>query len=207
VRKLRAPFHRRSDLIRYWEQRARAHGRRAVLNISYSDEEYEAVTRMQERELFPHLRAALHGSEEVVLDLGCGPGRFTPSLASIIGGTAVGVDPIQAFLDAAPWSPFVEYRRSSGRDIPMPDASVDVVWCCLVLGGIRDLDQTVSEIRRVARPGCLLFVVENTTETDDRAHWFYRSVAEYQRAFGVPLRHVHDYEDQGERISVMVGRL
>src|SRR5947208_7202047 len=85
VRMIRGKFFgRKPDLIAFWEERAKNHGRRSVLNTSHSEDEYDQVTEMQKREIFPHLVSALKGTEKVVLDFGCGPGRFTGSLASLI---------------------------------------------------------------------------------------------------------------------------
>jgi SAM-dependent methyltransferase len=195
--------------IQQWEDRARRFGARAVLNLGHSEDEIPAVTEFQRRELYPLFRAALRGDERLVLDLGSGPGRFTPDLAEMIGGRAVGVDPIQRFLDLAPPHPRVEYRLMTEGQIPLDAECVDAVWICLVLGGIHGpvLTATVTEIRRVLRPGGLVFLVENTTDGRGSPFWAFRSVEEYQRMLGpIPLEHAHDYQDRGERISVMIGR-
>jgi ubiquinone/menaquinone biosynthesis C-methylase UbiE len=205
--RVRRALHLPPDLVDYWEVRAGQHGRRAVLDISHTDQEYDAVTELQRRELFPYLASSLNGRERMVLDFGCGPGRFTPSLADLVHGAVIGVDPVRSLIEIAPRATNVEYRVSDGRVIPLADDSVDVVWICLVLGGIRELGATVGELKRVARPDALLFIAENTSERQDLPHWFYRSVEDYRQAFDAPLDHVHDYVDQGERISILRGRL
>jgi SAM-dependent methyltransferase len=85
--------------IQYWERRVRDHGRRAVLNLGHSDEEFERFTAWQWDQLSPSLRAQLRGDEKSILDFGCGAGRFTPELARLIGGRAIGVDPIPRLLE------------------------------------------------------------------------------------------------------------
>lgn len=195
--------------IEQWRDRAREHGARAVVNLGHGPEEMARVTELQGRELFPLLRSRLRGDERLVLDLGCGPGRFTPDLADITRARVVGVDPIQRLLDLAPRHPQVDYRLMGEGQIPLDAASVDVVWICLVLGGIhgRTLDATIAEIGRVLRPGGLVFLVENTNDAIGDAFWAFRSVADYQRRFlPLSLDHLHDYRDLGERISVMAGR-
>ncbi|HET6762274.1 MAG TPA: class I SAM-dependent methyltransferase [Longimicrobiaceae bacterium] len=194
----------------FWEARAARRGPRAVLHARYSAAEYDAVTARQQGILFPLLRAELRGEEKVVLDFGCGPGRFTPALAEVIGGRAIGIDVVQAFLDAAPRSDAVEYRAFDGRTIPLPDASADVVWIALVLGGITEdenLHAVTGEIQRVLRPGGLLFLAENTHSRKDAAHWRYRTADGYRQLFPrVHLRSVGGYEDAGEPIEVLAGR-
>jgi SAM-dependent methyltransferase len=195
--------------LAYWENRARTYGRRAVLNLGHGEDEVEAVTRYQLETIFPHLARSLRGDEGVALDFGCGPGRFTPHLSRLIGGRAIGVDPVRSFIELAPAGPQIEYKVSDGRCIPLADAAVDLVWVCLVLGGIPDsqLAETAGEIERVLRPDGLLFIVENTAMNERCEHWAFRSVAEYQKLLAfVSLIHLHDYEDLGQPISILAGR-
>lgn len=204
---LRALF---SGSSAYWQRRARRHGRRSVLNIAHGDAEYEQITAWQKSILFPLLQAQLNGNERVVLDFGCGPGRFTAGLAHLVGGRAIGVELIAALLELAPADPQVEYRLLRYGRIPLPDHSVDVLWICLVLGVIpsQKLHNSLQELRRVVAPGGLVFLVENTTAQPSRKHLEYRSVAEYTKLIDfAQLQHLHDYVDLGETISVLAGRV
>src|SRR5262245_63204971 len=132
----------------YWERRARDFGPRSVLNLGHPASEFHAVTEAQKRELFPYLTRLLRGDEKLVVDFGCGPGRFTRDLAALTGGRAVGLDIVRAYLDAAPEDPRVDYQPMREGAIDLPDGCADVVWVCLVLGGI---DGTRSEERRVGK--------------------------------------------------------
>jgi SAM-dependent methyltransferase len=195
--------------IEYWEERALILGRNAVLDSRHGKREFEEVTAMQKKELLPLFRGQLTGEERLVLDLGCGPGRFTVDLARLVGGRAVGADPVLSLLELAPRDPDVEYRQLVGGVIPMGTGEADVVWISLVLGGVEDdfLPGEVREIERVLRSGGLLFLVENTSEKPDGEHWKFRSVEKYASLFpSVPLVHLHDYRDLDERMSVMAGR-
>jgi SAM-dependent methyltransferase len=198
------------DLLDYWRRRADAHGARAVLNLQHPESEADAVTQMQKREIFPHLRARLAPDDRAVLDFGCGPGRFSVALAELTGGRVIAVDPIERFLSLAPKHRDVEYRVVERGRIPADDGTIDVAWVCLVLGGITDpklLDAAAREIDRVLRPGGLLFLIENTSDKPNTQHWHFRTPDEYARLFcASPLEHLHDYDDLGERISVMAGR-
>jgi SAM-dependent methyltransferase len=199
-----------SDDIAQWERRARQFGARAVVNLDHSESDLERVTAGQKEELYPLFSEHIRVDDRLVVDLGCGTGRFTPDLAWMTNGQALGLDPIQELLDMAPAAPAVEYRRMSEGRIPLDDREADAIWICLVLGGLCDavLRATIGEVKRVLRPGGLLFLVENTTDAaDDGDIWHFRSVATYQDLFRpIPLTHVHDYDDLGERISVFVGR-
>jgi ubiquinone/menaquinone biosynthesis C-methylase UbiE len=204
-------FRRGQDLtgVSYWERRVKVYGRRAVLNLNHLHDEYDAITDLQEKEIFPHLRKRLQPSDRIVLDLGCGPGRFTCQLASMCGGRAIGIDPVAKLIAMAPKAPNVEYRVMREGDIPLSSNSIDVVWSCLVLGGIADitLSNTIAGICRVLKKGGLLFLVENTSPLPSGTHWIFRQYKEYKDLFPfVNLEHLHDYFDLGERISVMAGR-
>ena len=194
----------------YWEERARRHGARSVLNLGHTTAEMDSVTRYQVETLFPILQRNLKGNEKVVLDFGSGSGRFTPALAELIRGRAIGVDIVQHLLDISPKHDRVEYRLSVDGRIPMPDQSADVVFIALVLGAITqpaDLQKSIQEIDRVLKPGGLLFLAENTHPKPDLPHHVYRPISFYERAFtSIPLRHQTDYYDLGERVSVFVGR-
>jgi SAM-dependent methyltransferase len=194
---------------RYWETRATA-GVRSVLDLRHPDAEIESVTAKQAGILFPLLQASLQPGDRRLLDFGCGPGRFTCELARLIDGTVLGVDPVEHYLAIAPRAPMVEYRRLDGPHIDEPDGSFDVVWICVVLGGIvkqRELKLIIGEIDRVLKPGGLLFMVENTTEARDGYYWRFRSADDYRRLFpSVALALVAEYVDIDQRMSVLTGR-
>jgi SAM-dependent methyltransferase len=200
------PFDWRS----YWEDRARRFGVRAVYDLGHREEELAAVTVQQEQFLFPLLKRELNGSERQGLDFGCGPGRFSPGLAAAFGGHVWAVDPIESFINKTKANDRVTYQTFDGQTLPFEKEFFDVVWVCLVLGGLNEhlLPQAASELTRVLKPGGLLFLVEDSTSGKAEArHWHARSVAVYQAVFPeIALREVGHYYDLGERISVMAGR-
>lgn len=193
----------------YWKTRAMIFGKQSVLNSAHSVEKYESITSSQKIEIFPYLKTNLSGNERVCLDFGCGPGRFTQDLATLIHGKAIGVDPIHELLDLAIPTTDVEYYLLKKGKIPLPNNSVDIVWCCLVLGGIPEvlLPNTINEILRVLNDDGLLVIIENTSEKLSQSYWMFRSFEFYCSLFPeVSLKKVHQYSDLGETISVMIGR-
>ena len=193
----------------YWERRARKYGTRSVLHLRHTAAEVEQVTAWQKSMLFPLLQAQLRGDERTVLDFGCGPGRFTPGLAELTRAHVMGVDPIETLLELAPQAPNVEYRLLKRGNIPIEDHSIDVLWIVLVIGLIRGraLRHALQELQRVLAPGGLVFLVENTSNKKPLKQIEFRSVADYQALFGfADLKHLYDYQDLGETISVLSGR-
>jgi len=99
-----------------------------------------------------------------VLDLGCGQGGHTLTLAERFGCTVVGIDPVERHLElaraalgeATERSPDlgarVSFERGAAQAIPLPDASVDLVWCRDVLYHVAALETAYVECRRVIRP-------------------------------------------------------
>ena len=193
----------------YWQARAKKHGRRAVLNLVHPDKDFDRITEEQKQILLPALLSQLRGDERTVLDFGCGPGRFTPALAQLIGGTAVGVDISQELISLAPNAHNVSYLVLPENGVLHDDSQFDVVWVCLVLGGIplTSLDCTLQLLQQSIRPGGLLFLVENTSALADEPHWSFRSASQYQAMFPeIVLQIVATYTDAGQEISVLAGR-
>lgn len=106
-----------------------------------------------------------------VLDAGCGGGSHVPLLSELVGpcGRVHALDPVPENIAA------VEQVRATGRlpspldthlgsglAIPLPDASVDAVWCANVTQylGDTELPWMLAEFGRVLRPGGLLAIKE-----------------------------------------------
>jgi SAM-dependent methyltransferase len=205
-----APGSAGSEAIRCWNDRVERYGAKSVLNLSHASSDLNQVTASHKASLFPILNSLLVPTDKLVLDFGCGVGRFTGDLAEAVGGRAVGIDVMERLLDLAPRRGNVEYMMMSEGRIPLVDSSVDVVWSCLVLGGIVDrkvLGETLMEMDRVLRPGGLLFAAENISSKPSAPHWIFRSFNEYRRLLDfVDLQQFGSFEDANERISIMAGR-
>jgi SAM-dependent methyltransferase len=98
---------------------------------------------------------------ETVLDLGSGGGIDVLLSARRVGpsGTAYGLDMTQEMLELARSNAReagvanVEFLEGLIEDIPLPDASVDVVISNCVINLSTDKAAVISEIARVLRPG------------------------------------------------------
>lgn len=97
--------------------------------------------------LLAHLAAG-----DRVLDLGCGVGDFTALLVEH-GYAAVGCDVSEeALRRARARFPGAEFAQS-GEELPLADASFDVVWAGEVLEHVQDCLGLLAEVQRVLRSG------------------------------------------------------
>ncbi len=197
--------------VDYWRARARELGERAVVNVDHPESSELGDVSADHREaILPLLAAQLRGDEQVVLDLGCGVGRFTADLADLVGGRAIGADPTPELLELAPERPDTEFRRMVAGVLPLADGEADVVFTSMVLGGIPagPLERTLAEVRRVLAPGGLLLLVESVAEEAvDSGAWTSRTVAGYRALLPwAQLDEVGRFDDAGDGVAVLAGR-
>lgn len=95
------------------------------------------------------------------LDLGCAGGYMAEVLARR-GARVVGIDPWIAVLEVARQHACqsgldIHYLAGVGESLPLHDNSVDRVVCVDVLEHVHNLAKVLAEVRRVLRPGGMLF--------------------------------------------------
>jgi SAM-dependent methyltransferase len=90
-----------------------------------------------------------------VLDVGCGPGGLTDTLADRVGERHVAaIDPAPQFAAACrARHPAADVRVGVAEELPWADGSFDATLSCLVIAFMNDADQGVREMARVTRPG------------------------------------------------------
>ena len=104
------------------------------------------------------------------LDVGCGVGLYALWLAEAVGsaGHVAGIEPETERVEAAralvggqlePGR--LEFRQGDGTSIPLPDRSVDWLWCGDVLHHIVETQLALREFRRVVRPGGQIIIKES----------------------------------------------
>jgi SAM-dependent methyltransferase len=119
----------------------------------YDDDLWELVPDEPDPPL-DHLREFVRslGPVERALDLGCGTGRLTAELEAA-EVTAADVSPVA--LDRArarlPAATLVELQPDA--PLPLGDGEFDLVLCTETIEHVRDVQELLSEARRVLRPG------------------------------------------------------
>jgi 2-polyprenyl-6-hydroxyphenyl methylase/3-demethylubiquinone-9 3-methyltransferase len=110
------------------------------------------------------LRAALGPvAGTMVLDVGCGKGRFARHLASD-GARVVGMDISAAMLAGAGG---IDRVRASSRFLPFADGSFDAVIAVEVLEHVPDVAGVLGSLARVCRPGGVVAVIDKNVRALD----------------------------------------
>jgi ubiquinone/menaquinone biosynthesis C-methylase UbiE len=108
----------------------------------------------------------------VVVDLGCGTGRFSELLAAHFGVQVIGIDPSEKMVDRArrkPTTGEVVYRQGSAEAIPLQDDCADLVFMSMIYHHLIDARAVARECRRVLRQGGYVGI-RNATQEGDFPH-------------------------------------
>ncbi|UIX28686.1 methyltransferase domain-containing protein [Streptomyces sp. GQFP] len=105
---------------------------------------------------------------EHVIDVGSGTGTQTLALAAAVApsGDALGIEANPVMREVAErrataaGSP-ARFLDGDALVLPVPDATVDVVWCERVLQHLSEPDKAVGEIARVLRPGGRVALIDS----------------------------------------------
>jgi SAM-dependent methyltransferase len=152
-----------TDSERYWDERARENALYFVDNeIGYDDPDTDAFWRRGEQvvERMLGMAGVVVGPDETVLDIGCGVGRLTRTLAAR-AGRVYGLDVSREMLELAkqhnPRLDNVEWLHGDGKGLgPVSAASVDGCFSHVVFQHLPAPELTLGYVRemgRVLRPG------------------------------------------------------
>lgn len=103
---------------------------------------------------------------DTILDFGAGTGYFSIPLAKIVNGTVYALDIDVSMLEIINSKAKQEHITNivpihgGNADLPLPDASIDVVIASLVLHEIQPLAATLNQIQQVLKEDGYLICVE-----------------------------------------------
>lgn len=109
---------------------------------------------------------------QLIVDVGCGTGRFTHPLAERFAARVIGVDPSAKMLESARSKPSkgrAEFKQAPAEQLPLEDGSVDIVFMSMMLHHLDDRARAARECRRVLRADGHI-CIRNTTRDSDYPH-------------------------------------
>ena len=143
------------------------------------------------------VRAARLGPGMRAIDVACGSGSLTRTLAAAVGetGTVTGVDVSGGMLAEARRHPtsasatVPAYVEGDALALPLPDESADAATIAFGLRNVTDYRRCLAEMTRVVRPGGRIVVLEISTPAGWlggllSATWFARIVPVLGRMAG-----------------------
>lgn len=105
---------------------------------------------------------------KIVIDAGCGSGKFSAAIAKFGAKQVIGLDIGKKGLEFArtqakkvPYGDRLDFRHGSLLEIPMESDSADMVWSNGVIHHTLGYEKCIREFARVIRPGGDLFLYVN----------------------------------------------
>lgn len=149
------------EIAAEWRRRAERPGLTRVMRASQPPGLAAGTTARTIDLVTGYLRSL--GPLENALEIGCGMGRLTPSIAAHATLTTA-IDMTQPMLDLARQAcadlPSVRFRQYSVQRLPWQDKQFDVAVCVWVLMHVLEDDQIAAACRSIARAARHLVLVE-----------------------------------------------
>ena len=142
---------KKSDDVQYFNRRSLTY-ETSLEQWFFFDRIQKAVLNMVEKESTP----------EVVLDVGCGTGRLLRKVRERWPiARLIGVDAAAGMIEKArQLMPYALFYISKAESLPLPDASVDLVFSTASFHHWQDKEKALREIKRVLRLGGRFFLAD-----------------------------------------------
>lgn len=142
------------------------------------------------RGLFGHDHDSSPPSDAVLLDAGCGQGKSFQYLTQVFAPArllGIDADPESLTLSQAEahrQGLSVELTASDCAALPMPDDSVDLLFCHQTFHHLVQQEQALAEFYRVLKPGGYLLFAESTKAYIDTwvIRWLFRHPMQVQKS-------------------------
>src|SRR5215469_7251685 len=111
----------------------------------------------------------------LIIDLGCGTGRFSELLAAHFGVQVIGIDPSLKMLDQARRKPAIDvvYCQGLAEALPFREGCADLVFMSMVYHHFTDPSAVAKECHRTLHQGGYACIRNGTRESDfPHRHFF-----------------------------------
>ncbi len=163
----------------------------------FGGERMESKSNLSRNNLLEHLvryELLKGGKDKIVLDIGCGSGHGSNTLAKkfkMVYGVDISEDAIIYARDN--WQmDNIEFKVGSCLDIPFPDNTFDEVSAFEVFEHLHDWKRLLSEVKRVLKPNGLVYISTpnktlyspGTKRPINPHHVFEMTISEFKKALG-----------------------
>ena len=139
-----------------------------------------AITSAALRQWHELLTAHIDANDvSLVVDLGCGTGRFSELLAAHFGARVVAIEPSQKMLDYARAKLVrgnVFLQRAAAEALPLKHGCADLVYMSMVYHHLADPGIVARECHRVLRRGGHVVIRNGTRESDFPQRHFFPAI-------------------------------
>jgi ubiquinone/menaquinone biosynthesis C-methylase UbiE len=103
---------------------------------------------------------------KVILDAGCGKGKFVRALSRHGAAHVIGIDPTPSYLQTGQGlkdqarSETTHFTCGSLTCLPLAPGTVDAIICCEVIEHIPKAEDAFVEMHRVLKPGGLVLIID-----------------------------------------------
>lgn len=149
-------------------------------NIAASYDAGRAITPQALRQWHECLAAHIDASAvSLVVDLGCGTGRFSELLAAHFAAKVVAIDPSQKMLDQARrkhGNADVLLQRAAAETLPLKDGCADLIYMSMIYHHLADPGLVARECHRVLCRGGRVVIRNGTRESDFPQRHFFPAI-------------------------------
>lgn len=168
----------------YWNKRALVHNMDSVGHIGLDQHQNEITFG----NFVSTLRRACNGQDlGVMVDLGCGVGRWETILNGSFGSYAAGVD---FSLEMLRRNPSSKKFLADITSLPFDDNEFETAFCCTVLQHIVEDEKCAQAIKEAQRVAKRFIIIEAMCGWQNLEHVVYRQVPWYLRQLGRGVKKV-----------------
>lgn len=205
-----------------WSERAESLGPYGVIDTRHHQDEYGYVTEEQRKLFVPFLKSLRTRNEVSILDYGCGPGRFTKTLLDVFSETSSqpssvrvwGFDVASYYFRFAPQDDRIAYFSDFDSVVENLNSQertrFDIIWVCLVLGGLRgeELKRACTRfVEHLKDDGRLLLIEATCDENNLDGAWAPRTESQIKELFpNIEFSIYGRYLDAGQIITLFIGK-